>query len=139
MTSSMDGAPSKDDIQSLLNYLDILYPNGESIDPVQERDRDNIPTYKTEANLFFQLVGLCAQTRKYDAVTAYLMSQDPEKVATANWKEIRQMLTCMVRSDRVSFYAQADAIQSGRIRQILLRIKKLAEQWILKITIYCLN
>jgi hypothetical protein len=45
----------KDYIQNLLNYLDILYPNGEPIDPLKECDPHGYPIYKAEVNSFMQL------------------------------------------------------------------------------------
>ena len=115
--------PNRDEIQTVLSYLDILYPNGEPINPVALVDEDRYPTYKPEVNKFFDLVSLwCLE---YDSVYTYQMTCDPQKVATANWKEIKQMLTCLARAERLSIYNNARAIESGRVRQILLRMKQL--------------
>jgi hypothetical protein len=55
------------------------------------------------------------------------MMQNHEKVATANWKEIRQMLSCISRAERLLIFHYTSKIKFGDIRRILLRMKELAE------------
>jgi hypothetical protein len=112
----------------LLNYLDILYPNGEPIDAIKERDSNGYATYKTEVTKFIQLVETWAHDDDFHTVTLYRMTGNPEKVATANWKEIRQMLSSISRAERLSHFNYGAKIQCGDIRRILLRMKELAEQ-----------
>jgi hypothetical protein len=125
---STNAAPRKADIQHLLNYIDILYPNGRPIDLETGRDEYGIPYYKDEMYSFYNLAGAWAQDVAFDVKTTYTMSQDSEKIAKANWNEIRQMFTCLHRSGRFSYYTTyAGAITHGYIRLILLRMKELTE------------
>jgi hypothetical protein len=128
IVASTNAAPRKADIQHLLNYIDILYPNGIPINLEKGRDEDGIPYYKDEMYRFYQLTAAWAQDVKYDVKTTYRMSQDPEKIAKANWNEIRQMFTCINSSGRFSYYTTyVHAITHGYIRLILLRMKELTE------------
>jgi hypothetical protein len=128
MTSLENDTPSKDVAQQLLKYLDILYPNGVPINTVTNADRNTVPDYKAEVTMFFETVGIYAADYNYDRLATYKMTYDANKIATANWTEIKQMLTCLARSERVSHYNNAQAIESGRIQRILLRLKELVEQ-----------
>jgi hypothetical protein len=80
--------------------------------------------------MFFKLIGIWSFDYKlnYDLVTTLKMSENPEKIATANWKQIRDMLMCISRTERLSEYTRSRAIKSGRIRLLLLRMKELAKQ-----------
>ena len=51
-----------------------------------------------------------------------------DKIARANWTEIKRMLNCLSGAERLSYYNNAHAIESGRIKWILLRLKELVEQ-----------
>ena len=50
-----DQVPTQDTIEKLLRYLDILYPNGEPINP-RQGDDDGYPVYKGEVDDFYRLV-----------------------------------------------------------------------------------
>jgi hypothetical protein len=128
MTSLENDMPSKDVAQQLLKYLDILYPNGVPINTVTNAERNTVPDYKDEVRMFFQIVNTYASDHNYNMLVTYKMAHDDNKIATANWTEIKQMLTCLSRAERVSHYNNARAIESGRIQRILLRLKKLVEQ-----------
>ena len=128
MASSANVVPNKYYVQNVLDYLNILYPNGEPIDPVEKYDSEGYVIYKTEVLRFMQLILVWAQDNNYDMTTTDRMTYDLEKIATANWKEIRQMLSYMLRVERLSSFTYSSAIKSGRMQQILLRMKKLAEQ-----------
>ncbi|CAF0736360.1 unnamed protein product [Adineta steineri] len=120
--------PCKADIQHLLNYIDILYPNGEPINLETGVDENGIPFYRDEMYHFYGLVGTWAENYDYDLIPTYRMSQNPEYIAKANWTEIKQMLTCIRSSGKFSSYTTyAHAITAGYIRLILLRMKELVE------------
>jgi hypothetical protein len=115
MASMENNTPSKDVAQQLLKYLDILYPNGVSINTVINVERNTAPEYKDEVNMFFQIVAVYAADYNYDAVATYKMAYNDNMIAMANWTEVKQMLTCLSRVERVSLYNNARAIESGRI------------------------
>ncbi|CAF1465618.1 unnamed protein product [Adineta steineri] len=118
----------KADIQHLLNYIDILYPNGEPINLETGRDENGIPFYRDEMYHFYGLAGTWAENYDYDLIPTYRMSQNPEYIAKATWTEIKQMLTCLCSSGKFSSYTTyAHAITAGYIRLILLRMKELVE------------
>jgi hypothetical protein len=127
MASSPNATPSKDYVQSVLNYLRILYPNGQPIDPAKEYDSVGYPTYKIEVTQFMNLFGVWATDFYYDMAKISRMTHDSEKIATATWEEIRQMWSYMLAADRWSTFTYGAAIRSGNMRQILLRMKKLAK------------
>jgi hypothetical protein len=127
MASSTDGIPSKDYVQNVLNHLQILYPNGEPIDPAKKYDSQGFPTYKTEVTEFMNLISVWANDFTYDMATTARMIYNSEKIATATWKEIRHMLSYMLAAERWTAFTYGATIRSGHLRQILLRMKKLAE------------
>ncbi len=127
--SSRNEMPPKDAAQQLLQYLDIFYPNGVSINTVFNIERNTAPEYKPEVNMFFEtVIGTYAEDCNYKTLETYKMTLDANKIATANWTEIKQMLTCLAGAERISYYNHAHAIESGRIKWILLRLKQLVEQ-----------
>jgi hypothetical protein len=126
MASLENDMPSQDAAQQLLQYLDILYPDGQSINTVTNVERNTPPDYKGEVTTFFQVVEMYASDYNYDVFATYKMTLDDSKIATANWTQIKQMLTCLLRAERLSHYNNAYAIESGRIQRILLRLKELA-------------
>lgn len=128
MTSLGQDTVDKNSAQELLKYLDILYPNGVSINTVTNVERNTAPEYKDEVKMFFRAVENYATDYNYDPVTTYKLTYDANKIATANWTEIKQMLTCLARAERLSLYNNAYAIEHGRIQWILLRLKQLVEQ-----------
>ena len=128
MTSVENGVPSKEAAEQLLNYLDILYPGGVAINTVTNAERNIPPDYKGEVTMFFQIVDTHASDYNYDPFATYKMTLDDNKIATANWTQIKQMLTCLLRAERISHYNNAYAIETGRIQRILLRLKEIVEQ-----------
>lgn len=48
--------PSREDVAEILQYLNILYPEGKPIDPAEHRN-SIIPSYKNEVNRFMELIG----------------------------------------------------------------------------------
>jgi hypothetical protein len=128
MTSLENDTPSKDVAQQMLKYLDILYPNGVPINTVTNGERNTVPNCKDEVTMFFHIVDTYVADYNYDTLATYKMTYDANKIATANWTEIKQMLTCLSRAERVSHYNNAHVIESGRIQWILLRLKELVQQ-----------
>ncbi|CAF1255829.1 unnamed protein product [Adineta steineri] len=128
MSSLENDTPSKDAAQNLLKYLDILYPNGVSINTVTHADRNRYPTYKEEVTMFFGMVSTYATDYEYNLLKTFKITYDTNKIATANWTEIKQMLSSVSRAERLSDYNHARAIEDGRIQRILLRLKQLVEQ-----------
>ena len=126
---------NKDVAHQLLKYLDILYPNGVSINTVTNVDRNTAPRYKKEVLIFFNIVGIYAADYNYDVLETYKTAHDDDKIATADWTEIKQMLTCLSRAERISYYTNARSIESARIHRILLRLEELVEQSILQVQI----
>lgn len=56
------------------------------------------------------------------------MTSNPEKIAKANGTQIQQMFNSLARAERLSDYNNADAIEHGHVKWILLRLKELLEQ-----------
>jgi len=126
--SSANDIP-EDAARQLLQYLDILYPNGVAINTVFNTVRNTSPAYKPEVSTFFEdVVGKYAQDFTYDSHLTSIMSWSPDKIAKANWTQIKQMLTYIARAERLSLYQYALAIEKNRIKWILLRLKELVEK-----------
>lgn len=128
MPSVENEMPPKDVAEQLLQYLDILYPNGVSIETETNTGHNGYPEYKSEVMMFYGIVDKHAQDYDYDPSITHSMACDPDKIAAANWTQIKQMLTCILGAERISEGANGYAIESGRIKWILLRLKKLVEQ-----------
>ncbi len=128
ITTLADEKPPKDVAQQLLQYLDTLYPNGEPINTVTNIVRNAPPVYKDEVKQFFRIVDMYAQDLNYEVLPTYQMTYNPDKIAKANWTQIKQMLTSLSRAERLSEYNNAYAIEYGRVKWILLRLKELVEQ-----------
>lgn len=128
ITNLDDEMPPKDVAQQLLQYLDTLYPNGQPINTITNIVRNAPPVYKDEVKEFFRIVDKYAEDLNYDVLPTYQMTHDPDKIAKANWTQIKQMLTSLSRAERLSYYNNAYAIEHGRITWILLRLKQLVEQ-----------
>jgi hypothetical protein len=69
----------------LLQYLDILYPNGEPIKTITNIAQNSRPKYKEEVTQFFDIVSTYMQYCRYDEWPTYKMTFDPEKIAKASW------------------------------------------------------
>ena len=110
-----------------MNYLDILYPNGTSINTVTNIERNTVPAYKSEVTTFFRMIEMYAADNNYNMLETYKMAHDDKQIATANWTQIKRMLTCLSRAERISLNNNARAIESSRIQRILLRLKELAK------------
>jgi len=82
--------------------VDILYPNGEPINTVTNIVRNaEPPVYKDEVKRFFDIVDAYAQDCNYEVLpTTYQMIWDADKIAKANWSQIKQMLICLSGAER---------------------------------------
>ena len=108
--------------------MDIFYPHGISINPVFNTERNTAPEYKPEVHFFFEnIVGEHAEDLNYDLSTTYRMTYDAQMIEKANWTQIKQMLTCIARAERLSMYQYAHAIEKNHIKWILNRLKQLIQ------------
>jgi hypothetical protein len=62
------------------------------------------------------LLGVWARDFNYDMTKISRMTHDSEKIATATWEEMRQMLSYMLAADRWSTFTYGAALQSGNMR-----------------------
>lgn len=116
--------PSEDEIQFMLKYLDIFYPNGEAIDPRLPTEQVDYPAYKPEVNEFFEFISE-RFVEDYVPGTTKLFS-NPAMIANADWKSIKHMLIYFTRAERNSPSCYHMAFERGYLKEILLRIRELA-------------
>ncbi|CAF1172889.1 unnamed protein product [Adineta ricciae] len=119
--------PSAKQVDKLLQYLDILYPGGKPIQPVIDPSPGTC-IYKDEVNTFCQTISDDWFWRGFTAKAAAEYCNNPDKLQTATWKDIKCVLTFFIFKERFCNGYQGAAIEDGFIRTLLLRVKELAKK-----------
>lgn len=127
MSASTNGPTSKEEIQEIVKHLDILCPDGRSISPMGGIDGGGWPWYNSAVKDFMSTVD--AYTKKYDNGIKEISKElpDEEKIKKANWEEIIQMVQNISRADKCEFWFCGTQLESGKLQQVLLRMKELAQ------------
>ena len=122
-----DQVPTQDTIEKLLRYLDILYPNGEPINP-RQGDDDGYPVYKGEVDDFYRLVEEDWFNPQDSMKKGYELCTHRDLIQSASWSDVKATFTFCLRKERFFSGEQGRAISVGIIKLLLLRVKELAHK-----------
>lgn len=115
--------PNREEIERVVSYLDVLYPNGQTINPFVSTDGDTSTTYKPEVIKFFELIADWCYNLDFGYMSQFM--SDPSKIATANFETLKQLLVLFTRQERNGPHGYSRAIEYGHVKRILLRMKEL--------------
>ena len=127
-TAADNEKPPKHVAEQLLKYLNILYPKDKPINPVKSTPPYSSCVYKDEVNEFFRIVDIYTKDTIYDRGRIFHLKYNHEKIAKANWKQIKQMLALLSSHVKFASFNDPSGIESCHVKMILLRIKELVEQ-----------
>lgn len=128
--------PTPQDIEELLAFLPVFRsPDFRPVAQVHDgRGADGArqftwPEYKSEIVRFIQVTSKdCWQDRHYSPEAMAVMIADSQQVASATLDEVRSMLTYCVRGERFCDGYIGHMIESGRLAQILERLRQIADR-----------
>lgn len=131
-------APSRKDIDDLLAFLPAFEdPNREWVkkwmpdadSPSGESLIFPYPVYCQDVVAFFTLAGqACFSDYAYEPRRAGEMLQDDEAIRAADLKQLKSMLTYVVRGERFRDGHWESLLRSGRIVALLRRLAQLRDQ-----------
>lgn len=126
--------PTGADIDRLTSFLPVLYPGGVSIverwygarEPEDEfRDLPQPGLGDVVCQFFRVAHAKCWRDYGYSAEEAWAKLEQPGFIETADLRQIRAILTCCERGERVCSGFWDDVIEDGHIRRILERLLQL--------------
>ncbi|CAF1576835.1 unnamed protein product, partial [Adineta ricciae] len=84
--------------------------------------------YKDETNTFYRTISDDWFWRGFTVKAAAEYCNNPDKLQTATWRDIKCVLTFLIFKERFCNGYQGVAIENGFIRTLLLRVKELAKK-----------
>ncbi|CAF1238081.1 unnamed protein product [Adineta steineri] len=124
--NNVNDIPTSEQVKNLLEYLDILYPEGKPIIPVERSPAG----YTVNKDVVHQFIVLLATDWKtvYNAIETHRIMGDPEKIRNATWNEIKSIFSSCRYGERICTGYFCSVIENGLIQRVLFRVKELAQQ-----------